>query len=112
MGEVEKKSFGTLIDELVTVRLKLYLSGEDIEVHWESSDEDNILRTINELLEVNAEIFFLLEQADALARQQKHVEVGEAYGKAQRLNSRRGALIAAIDRRFGEGDITPSEKTF
>lgn len=110
MGEVEKKSFGTLIDELVTVRLKLFLANAEVE--WDANNEENVLKAINELVAVNTEIFFLLEAADTLARQQNHVGVGEAYGKAQRLNSRRGDLIAAIDRRFGEGDITPSEKTF
>lgn len=39
-------------------------------------------------------------------------DVSNSAIKAQRLNARRNALIKAIDKRLGEGDISPTGKTY
>lgn len=109
MGEIDRKSIGTLMDELITTRLKLFLDGKDVDLPDHLIDEFDF---IDNLVKVNMQIFFALEDANRLAEEEDHIGVGQAYGKAQRLNSRRSALITAIDERLGEGHITAGEKTF
>lgn len=111
MGSVETKSIGTLIDELITARLKLYLAGGKDECMCNISDA-HAATLITELAGVSTMIFFLLEEAHDMGAVGNDIGVGKAYGKAQKLNSRRSALIAAIDNRLGEGDISQMEKTF
>jgi hypothetical protein len=38
--------------------------------------------------------------------------VADAAKKAQKHNARRNALIQAIDKRLGDGDISPTNKTY
>ncbi len=111
MGSVETKSVGTLFDELITTRLKLYLAGGEDEAVC-NINEAHAATLLMELAGVSMMIFFALEKANKLGLAGDDVGVGKAYGKAQRLNSRRSALIAAIDERLGEGDISQTEKTF
>lgn len=71
---------------------------------------------IDELTTTNLKIFWALEKANKAARKKKKKrkntqKVGEFYGMAQRLNSRRSQLIVAIDERLGE-DSSSTEKTF
>ncbi len=110
MGEVDRKSIATLIDELVTTRLKLFVLGKSQDEF--TGEEVDIVVLINALTQTNIEIFFALEDANILAKQKDYIGVGQAYGKAQALNSRRTALIAKIDERLGEGDISQNVKTF
>lgn len=64
---------------------------------------------IDELSVVNLKIFWALERANEA---EDNEAVGEHYGTAQGLNSRRSKLIRAIDARLGEEDLAPSGKTF
>jgi len=74
--DIDKKSVGTLIDELITTNIKLWF-------------------TIEELCNTKDE------------------KIAAKNGKlSHSLNARRNALIRAIDTRLGEGDITPTEKTY
>lgn len=111
MGMVEIKSIGTLIDELITARLKLYLIGADEEPRADI-DKAQVATLITELAGVSMSIFFALEKANKHGLEGDIINVGIEYGKAQKLNSRRSALIAAIDRRLGEGENAQMDKTF
>ena len=74
--EIDRKSIGTLIDELITTSLKCWFAQETI---MNSDDEK---------------------------------ELAIAAKKAQLMNARRNALIRAIDKRLGEDDISPTDKTY
>jgi hypothetical protein len=114
VGKVDMKSIGTLIDELVTIRLKMFVNGMDFDTPDPGLKLHQVerFRMVDRLVRVNMKIFFLLEEANKQAEEGDLLGVGESYGAAQRLNSRRTALIAAIDNRFGEADIAQTEKTF
>ena len=74
--EIDKKSIGILIDELITTNLKCWFAQE---VVMNSDDE---------------------------------TELATAARRAQLMNARRNVLIRAIDKRLGEGDISPTDKTY
>lgn len=67
---------------------------------------------IDELITINMKIFWALEKAEKARRAGKAKKVGKHYSMAQAMNSKRGQLIRAIDRRLGESDISITEKTF
>lgn len=74
--DIDKKSIGVLIDELITTSLKCWFAQEIVM----SSDNEK--------------------------------ELAIAAKRAQLMNARRNALIQAIDMRLGEGDISPTSKTY
>jgi hypothetical protein len=63
---------------------------------------------IDELNTTNMKIFQNLEVLDHMA----NPEAGALFKKTQTLNRRRSELIQAIDRKFGEGDVTITDKTY
>lgn len=77
--EIDVKSIGFLIDELISTNLKCWFAQEAVQLHEISGN---------------------------------HKACAEAAVAAQRFNARRNQLIRAIDRRFGEVDISPTEKTY
>jgi len=74
--DIDKKSIGVLIDELITTSLKCWFAQETVM----NSENEN--------------------------------ELAIAAKKAQSMNARRNALIRAIDKRLGEGTISPTGKTY
>ena len=74
--DIDKKSIGVLIDELITTSLKCWWAQEVIM----NSDNEK--------------------------------DLAIAAKKAQLTNARRNALIRAIDERLGDGDISPTDKTY
>lgn len=67
---------------------------------------------IDELCTTNNKIFSELDKSEACRVAGDKDGVGEHYGRAQKMNGRRSALIQAIDKRLGEGDITLTDKTY
>ena len=63
---------------------------------------------IDELMTVNMKIF---KNLDALEKM-PDTEAGAMFKTTQTLNRRRSELIQAIDRKFGEGDGTVTDKTY
>jgi hypothetical protein len=74
--DIDQKSIGFLIDELITTSMKCWFAQETI---MNTDDEEKL----------------------AIAAK-----------KAQLLNARRNAIIRAIDKRLGEEDISPTDKTY
>jgi len=75
-------------------------------------DIKSIGTLIDELSVVNLKIFWALEKAQEAKLSGDKESIGEHYGTAQGLNSKRSKLIRAIDVRLGEEDLAPSGKTF
>lgn len=63
---------------------------------------------IDELMTTNMKIFKNLDLLDAMPQ----AEAGDLFKVTQTLNRRRSELIQAIDRKFGEGDATVTDKTY
>jgi hypothetical protein len=63
---------------------------------------------IDELMTTNMKIFKNLDTLNAF----EDLKAGALFKTTQSLNRRRSELIQAIDRKFGDGDDTPTSKTY
>lgn len=63
---------------------------------------------IDELMTTNMKIFKNLDLLESLPNPQ----AGVMFKVTQTLNRRRSELIQAIDRKFGDGDATVTDKTY
>lgn len=63
---------------------------------------------MDELCTTSMKIFRNLELLDKTS----DAEAGKLFKATQTLNRRRSELIAAIDRKHGEGDATVTDKTY
>lgn len=64
---------------------------------------------IDELITTSLKCWFAQEVVMS-SRDEK--ELATAAKKAQLMNARRNDLIRAIDKRLGDGDISPTDKTY
>jgi hypothetical protein len=65
---------------------------------------------VDELITTNVKCFMLQEalKDDSYSME----ELGEIFIKVQQLNDRRNKLIRALDERWGDGDLSPTTKTY
>ena len=64
---------------------------------------------IDELITTSLKCWFAQE---VVMSSKDEKELAIAAKRAQLMNARRNALIRAIDERLGEGDISPTDKTY
>jgi hypothetical protein len=65
---------------------------------------------IDELITTDIKCWF--EQEEIMKNAHRPAVQGAAAMKAQQLNARRNQLIRAIDEALGQGDISPTDKTY
>lgn len=64
---------------------------------------------IDELITTSLKCWF---EQEVVMSSKDEKELATAAKKAQLMNARRNALIRAIDKRLGDGDISPTDKTY
>ena len=64
---------------------------------------------IDELITTSIKCWFAQE---VVMNSEDGSEIATAARRAQLTNARRNALIRAIDKRLGEGDISPTDKSY
>lgn len=122
----ETKTPGFLIDELITVTLKLnvmdldtnrqaeleILSGELVEALDRQLGSSRIGSTINDLIKNNIECFFAQETLFECDKNNDDLGAGKASREVHKLNAKRNEFMRATDKILGVGKYSPTEKTY
>lgn len=74
-----------------------------------SIEKKSIGCLIDELFTTNLKCWF---QQEIIMSSTDEKKIAIAAKKAQEYNARRNALIRSIDKRLGESDISPTDKTY
>jgi hypothetical protein len=129
-NSIENKSAATLIDELITAEIKLWVfrgqgtakaeavDGVLVRCHKLIDALDKALGAkgigahISKLACTNIECFMAQESLFAHSKADEKVEAGEAGMRVHHLNAERNNCIRAIDTALGFGDVTQLPKTY
>lgn len=121
MRDISQKSFGFLVDELITAWMKVGAGQKDaiarrdalqdyLETNYkEAMDSRSIDKVISELKKVSWQCF---QAQDSIMSLKDPKSIANAAVSAQKMNSERNRLIRVLDDAVGESDITVLGKTY
>lgn len=120
------KTPGFLIDELITIRVKLNvmdvnekrqseletLGGEIVDAINKQLEHNSVGEAIQELINSDIDCFFAQERLFDCRDAGDKEGAGEAAIEVQELNANRNKWIRKIDAILGVGKYSPTEKTY